>query len=453
MSEVQRPQRKNKNMTSLNELAAVLNEENIEDYIFARNPNNPPFDDVDVLRDYVNRTGTDLSELRGDIGETALFNCALIPDEDKALEMMKYMVEEQNILPETADDLSQTVMYYVAREGKIRCIEYLIKHGCSVDHIDIYRQSPLYYAVRDNKIEAARRLIELLGTNDEERRKKINHRDTENETVLFYAVNEGHFEMTKVLIELGADYNLENSSQKTVYDIVKNIGKNKNSTKAKDARYQNIELHLFSLGAKEGTKKTRGKKRSGRPANLATVKQYALCIFKNGKWVEATTEDEEALKLFHSIEKKKNSSEYIGNTVIPPNLPANLQWENAAIKIHDEMTKHITFMDSLLNGSVSSTPRGSPMKKRFSAKNSDSERMEENKEGDRGIEMIMYNIQEKLITNSYFSVEKWKNEMYKFLEANNSQSHVSPEGEKASNQLMKKFNELCEEHKMNLSLP
>jgi len=34
--------------------------------------------------------------------------------------MMKYMVEEQNILPETADDLSQTVMYYVAREGKIR---------------------------------------------------------------------------------------------------------------------------------------------------------------------------------------------------------------------------------------------------------------------------------------------------------------------------------------------
>jgi len=68
-------------------------------------------------------------------------------------------------------------------------------------------------------------LIELLGTNDEERRKKINHRDTENETVLFYAVNEGHFEMTKMLIELGADYNLENSSQKTVYDIVKNIGK------------------------------------------------------------------------------------------------------------------------------------------------------------------------------------------------------------------------------------
>ena len=87
------------------------------------------------------------------------------------------------------------------------------------------RQSPLYYAVRDNKIEASRRLIELLGTTPEERRKKLNHRDTENETVLFYAVNEGHFEMTKMLIELGADYNIENSSQKTVYDIVKNIGK------------------------------------------------------------------------------------------------------------------------------------------------------------------------------------------------------------------------------------
>jgi len=65
-------------------------------------------------------------------------------------------------------------MYYVAREGKIKCIEYLIEHGCSVDHIDIYQQSPLYYAVRDNKLEAAKRLIDLLGTTEEEIITKVN---------------------------------------------------------------------------------------------------------------------------------------------------------------------------------------------------------------------------------------------------------------------------------------
>ena len=112
-------------------------------------------------------------------------------------------------------------MYYVAREGKTKCIKFLIENGCSIDHVDIYRQSPLYYAVRENHIDTAQLLIDYFGPDESERKRKINQRDTENETALFYAVNEGHLEMTKMLIENGADFNIENNSHRTVYDIVK----------------------------------------------------------------------------------------------------------------------------------------------------------------------------------------------------------------------------------------
>jgi len=60
--------------------------------------------------------------------------------------------------------------------------------------------------------------------------------------------------------------------QKTVYDIAKA----KASLKSKNSNYELIEAFLFSLGAKEGAKKSKVKKRSGRPANLSTVRNYAL---------------------------------------------------------------------------------------------------------------------------------------------------------------------------------
>lgn len=154
-------------------------------------------------------------------------------------------------------------MYYVAREGKTKCIDYLVKHGCRPDHVDIYRQTPLYYAVRENKLETARKLITLLGDTPEERRRRLNHIDTENETALFYSCNEGHYEMTVLLVESGIDYNIENKERLTCLDI------------AKRKKHHKIEQYLLSIGAKKGVVK-KLKKRSGRPASLHTQKYYSL---------------------------------------------------------------------------------------------------------------------------------------------------------------------------------
>ena len=66
-----------------------------------------------------------INDIRGEIGETILFSAALIKDEDKALEMMRFMIEEKDLVAYSEDDLQQTVLYYVCREGKTKCIEYL----------------------------------------------------------------------------------------------------------------------------------------------------------------------------------------------------------------------------------------------------------------------------------------------------------------------------------------
>jgi len=134
------------------------------------------------------------------------------------------------------DDLRQTVLYYVAREGKTECIDYLINNRCRTDHIDIYKQTPLYYAVRENRVETAKKMISCLGDTDEERRKRINHMDSETE--IFYACNEGHYDMTVLLVENGADFNIENKDRLTCLDVWK-----------RKKNYK-IEQYLLSLGAK-----------------------------------------------------------------------------------------------------------------------------------------------------------------------------------------------------------
>lgn len=59
----------------------------------------PDYCDIDLLREHLKANAINLNDIRGDIGETILFNAALIADEDKAREMMKFMVEEQSKKP------------------------------------------------------------------------------------------------------------------------------------------------------------------------------------------------------------------------------------------------------------------------------------------------------------------------------------------------------------------
>jgi len=82
---------------SVNDISASLNPKNVEEYIYniSTDPQHPAYWDIDALREYLKTSTVALNEIRGDIGETILFNAALIQDEAKALEMMQFMVEEQ----------------------------------------------------------------------------------------------------------------------------------------------------------------------------------------------------------------------------------------------------------------------------------------------------------------------------------------------------------------------
>ena len=93
-----RPQRTKKAAhRSVNDISASLNSKNVEEYIYniSTDPQHPAYCDIDALREHLSTSTVVLNEIRGDIGETILFNAALISDEDKALEMMQFMVEEQ----------------------------------------------------------------------------------------------------------------------------------------------------------------------------------------------------------------------------------------------------------------------------------------------------------------------------------------------------------------------
>lgn len=51
-------------------------------------------------------------------------------------------------------------MYYAAREGKNNLIDFLINHGCSVNQLDVYNQTPVFYACREGHIETIKKLEE-----------------------------------------------------------------------------------------------------------------------------------------------------------------------------------------------------------------------------------------------------------------------------------------------------
>jgi ankyrin repeat protein len=48
--------------------------------------------------------------------------------QNRALEVMKFLIGE-GILPIYTDTLKQTALYYAAREGKLNCVEFLINQG------------------------------------------------------------------------------------------------------------------------------------------------------------------------------------------------------------------------------------------------------------------------------------------------------------------------------------
>eukprot|EP01017_Pseudomicrothorax_dubius_P027379 TRINITY_DN3145_c0_g5_i1.p1 TRINITY_DN3145_c0_g5~~TRINITY_DN3145_c0_g5_i1.p1 ORF type:complete len:575 (+),score=82.61 TRINITY_DN3145_c0_g5_i1:309-2033(+) len=138
--------------------------------------------------------------------KTAIFYAAMVRDEDSCLEMVKLLIQ-YGADPRFKDNLKQTALYYLARDGKTKVLEYLLDRGCPIDDTDIYLQSPLYYAAREGKEETLRMLISR-GAN-------FNKIDTFSQTPLFYAARDGRMSTCRALIEYGANVNHIDSNKST----------------------------------------------------------------------------------------------------------------------------------------------------------------------------------------------------------------------------------------------
>ena len=166
--------------------------------------------DLSKIQANLEKYSLDIKALKDTIkGQNAFFMAALIKDDSQALEIFKYL-KSKEVDPSLKDKLEQTCLYYTCREGKNLCSEYLVKEcGLNVNEIDIYGQTPIYYCVRDNKIETVKLMIEL-GTN-------INIEDKYGQTCLFYAIREGHSEIVELLIQKGANVNQVDKKKRTPY--------------------------------------------------------------------------------------------------------------------------------------------------------------------------------------------------------------------------------------------
>ena len=184
--------------------------------------------------------------------QNAFFSASLIKDDAQALEIFKFL-KSKDLSPNLKDKFEQTCLYFTCREGKNLCSEYLVKEcGLNVNEIDVYGQTPIYYCVRDNKLETVKLMIEL-GTN-------INIEDKYGQNCLFYAIREGHFDIVELLIQKGANVNQVDKKKRTPYSF------------AEKYCFQNICDLLLKNGANKPISKINAEKR-GRKEKKKTLKE------------------------------------------------------------------------------------------------------------------------------------------------------------------------------------
>ena len=198
--------------------------------------------DLTKIQANLEKYSIDIKALKDPVkDQNAFFMAALIKDDSQALEIFKYL-KSKEVNPGLKDILKQTCLYYTCREGKNLCSKYLVEEcGLNVNEIDIYGQTPIYYCVRDNKIETVKLMIEL-GTN-------INIEDEYGQNCLFYAIRENHFEIVELLIQKGANVNQVDKKKRTPYSF------------AEKFNYQNRCDLLLQSGANKPISKINAEKR------------------------------------------------------------------------------------------------------------------------------------------------------------------------------------------------
>jgi hypothetical protein len=94
--------------------------------------------------------------------QPALYFSAILIDHELSYEIMKLLIDH-GANPHFKDSYQQTVLFYVCRDGKDKCLDLLLEQGLDLEEEDAYGQTPLYYAAKENRLNIIHKLLEHKG--------------------------------------------------------------------------------------------------------------------------------------------------------------------------------------------------------------------------------------------------------------------------------------------------
>lgn len=131
--------------------------------------------------------------------------------------MYEYLVNTLGLDPTSTDALTQTPLFYAARERKGEVVEFLVRKGCLVNHVDMYGQTAVFYAAREGHVDICKLLVKLGADCDVV--------DVNGQTVLYYAIKSLDAETVQYLIDdRGVDINIEDNKSVTPLVLAKRQG-------------------------------------------------------------------------------------------------------------------------------------------------------------------------------------------------------------------------------------
>ena len=268
----------------------------------------------------------------GNFRHTCLFYACLIPDPEMAYQVIKVFIE-RGVTPTYTDVLNQTVLYYAAREGKVKCAQYLLSLGSEANHRDQYGQTPLYYSAREGHYELTKMLLDA-GSN-------VNNIDNNGQSALFYSAREGRRNICELLISYGIDINRQDNHKQTALHWAKKY----NRTTVVDlfvAHGAIVPKEIPKAVPKEKASKKGDKKHKKPPTDINSVNKYILTIYRDGQWRRVTQEEFKEFEDNHNEVARYFKKPSLLSTIKPPLDPqANItyHWDKAATKILNHMWK------------------------------------------------------------------------------------------------------------------
>lgn len=128
---------------------------------------------------------------------------------------------EHGANPQFKDQIDQTILFYIAKYGKIECFELLMQQNCGSSNLndpDKHGQTPIFYAAVDGRLEIIRKMKEHGAV--------CNIVDAIcQQTALFYAAREGHTEICKFLIENGCKVNHQDATKKNALNYARKFNR------------------------------------------------------------------------------------------------------------------------------------------------------------------------------------------------------------------------------------